>query len=142
MQLVACLLMSLCVGLASNAFADQPAEPSSAPQTPAAGTPPAHASTAPAAPGTSVAPSDAANDTAAADSAKRDAANDKLLRGKGYKPEAHNGRTLYCRKEAPLGSRFENKVCNTAEDLLRITQDAQDRTSEAQQRGQMTPNHN
>jgi hypothetical protein len=53
---------------------------------------------------------------------------DREMRSMGYTPETHNGRTVYCRKEAPTGSRFEKKYCATAEDVEAAVQAAGDFT--------------
>jgi hypothetical protein len=39
------------------------------------------------------------------------------LRARGYKAENRNGTTVWCRTEAPIGSRFESKKCATAAEL-------------------------
>jgi len=41
----------------------------------------------------------------------------KRLRAAGYRPEMHDKQLLFCRKEQALGSRFDKKVCSTAEAL-------------------------
>ena len=37
----------------------------------------------------------------------------KFFRAKGYREKFRKGEIVYCRKEAPLGSRFEQSVCLT-----------------------------
>lgn len=56
----------------------------------------------------------ASADTGATESEK---IKDREMRSMGYTPETHNGRTVYCRREAPTGSRFEKKYCASAEDV-------------------------
>lgn len=41
----------------------------------------------------------------------------KFFRAKGYKEKFRKGEIVYCRKEAPLGSRFEQSVCLTEEQM-------------------------
>jgi len=41
----------------------------------------------------------------------------KKLRAAGYKAEMHGSDVVFCRKEPVVGSRFDKKVCNTAEEL-------------------------
>jgi hypothetical protein len=51
---------------------------------------------------------------------------DRELRAQGYTAETHKGVTVYCRGEAPIGTRFEQKHCATAEDLEAAQQAGQD----------------
>src|SRR5438552_10953442 len=39
------------------------------------------------------------------------------LKAAGYKAEMHGETLVFCRREAQLGSRFEKKVCRTAETI-------------------------
>lgn len=41
----------------------------------------------------------------------------KLAKSRGYKLQKRDGQTVYCRSEAPIGSRFERQSCLT-EDVL------------------------
>lgn len=41
----------------------------------------------------------------------------KFFRAKGYKEKFRKGEIVYCRKEAPLGSRFEQSVCLTEDQM-------------------------
>jgi len=50
----------------------------------------------------------------------------KRLRALGYKPEVHNGVTVFCRKEMPLGTRFEKKICGNGDEIERNAQAARD----------------
>lgn len=61
-----------------------------------------------------------------------DAIEDKFLRQQGYKPEIRKGIRYYCRREAPLGSRFEQTVCLTAEQSRDNRQHSKEMTERAQ----------
>lgn len=67
-----------------------------------------------------------------------DSAEDKHLRALGYTPEIHNGVTIYCKKEAPLGSRFEQKTCTTAVQHIKTRQNSKEML-EGAQRLQVNP---
>jgi hypothetical protein len=122
MILAKVLSISLCMGVGSLAFADDPPRPTS--------TPPAE--TAAAAPATADAASTVTADKATADKAKSTDANAKTtaqggitldqaktLRMAGYKKEVRKGgEVYYCRSEAQMGSFFETKMCGTADDIL------------------------
>jgi hypothetical protein len=68
-------------------------------------------------------------------------AQTKRLRSQGYKPEVHNGRTVFCRKETQLGSRFEGKVCGTADEVDKAALNGKEVT-EAIQRDTVTRQSN
>jgi hypothetical protein len=72
--------------------------------------------------------------TNALPSSLQDSANsqDKSLRARGYKPETRGGTTVYCRKEAVLGSRFENKICRSAAELEHNSQAGKDMVQDMQ----------
>jgi hypothetical protein len=59
----------------------------------------------------------------------------KKLRAAGYKPEMHGKEVLFCRKEPVVGSRFEKKVCNTAEQLDAQMTNGRDAVETAQRMG-------
>src|SRR5260370_9891455 len=42
----------------------------------------------------------------------------KQILAKGYRPESHDGTTVYCRKETPVGTRFPTKTCRTSINIL------------------------
>jgi hypothetical protein len=63
---------------------------------------------------------------------------EKKLRSQGYKPEVHNGNTVYCRKETQLGSHFESKTCGSPEQIVRAQQDSKE-TLEKIQREERGP---
>ncbi len=117
MRFVAGLLISLS-SIVSQAVATEP--PTSA--QPGQTAPAAASTTAP-------------NSTAKTDPATKGGASEsqaKLLRAAGYKAEVRNGQTIYCRKEAQLGSRFESKVCGTADELERLTVKSKEAIDKAQ----------
>jgi len=66
----------------------------------------------------------------------------KRLKAAGYKPEVHGGEVVFCRKEAVLGSRFEKKNCNTAENLEQQMNNAQEMASQAQRNSTISPRGN
>jgi hypothetical protein len=91
--------------------------------TPSAATPPASSSSAASA-SAATTPAKPANDGDA---------DDKYLRQQGYKREVRNGQTYYCRSEVVVGSRFQNKVCGSAEQLTSARRQAQANVSKTQQ---------
>jgi hypothetical protein len=58
----------------------------------------------------------------------------KVLKAAGYKPEVHGSEIWFCRKEVIMGSRFEKKICNTADELRHIAADAQQQTDKITRR--------
>jgi hypothetical protein len=56
----------------------------------------------------------------------------KQLLAKGYKPQSHGDNVYYCRREQEMGSRFEHKVCKTADQITRDELDGQEMTQNAQ----------
>jgi hypothetical protein len=82
--------------------------------------PAAAATTAPAAATTS-GPVTAPSSSAAAAEAQKE----KQLRAQGYAPRMRNGQKEFCKREAPIGSRFESKLnCLTPEEADQIANDA------------------
>jgi hypothetical protein len=110
----------------SQSFAD---EPSPSPAAPAA-----------TAPATSAAAT-AATAAAAADAAKAAdlEAQTKKMKALGYKPEVQNGQTVYCRREQVLGTRFDKKMCGTAEDLARQAEQSKEQLEHVQRQGAAVP---
>ena len=111
----------LCVGVVSQTLAADPPQPAAQPtvvSTPAS-------TTTGNSPTASVANAAEAVKDVSEEQAKR-------LRMRGYRPEVRNGVTLFCRKEAPLGSRFESKICGTAANLDKATTDGKDLTQGVQ----------
>jgi hypothetical protein len=119
-----CLLMALALG---PCYAQSPA-PSSAPAAAAtsssASTP--QSTTSSAAPASTSAASSSASST---DSTPTGPSPDliKKARNEGFKPEVQkNGETIYCYKDASLGTRFETKKCVNADQLKAEIQRRQD----------------
>jgi hypothetical protein len=111
------LLMSLCVGLGSLAFADDPTPPNTAPPAATAATAPATADAASTSADT--AKSAATPAKTATSSAGVTPEQAKTLRSAGYKADIRKGVTYYCRYETHVGSRFETRTCSAPEDILR-----------------------
>jgi len=59
----------------------------------------------------------------------------KRLKAAGYKPEAHGDQVVFCRKEPVLGTRFQRKVCNTAEQLESLAATSQNEVEQMQRDG-------
>jgi hypothetical protein len=130
MRFIIGLALCFCAMQASQALADD--QTSSAAQ-PAPASPPAASSAAtPASSSTTAKPASDAKPAASSTGAAPDEATDKRLRSQGYKPEMHNGNTVYCRKETELGSRFPSKVCATPEQLANANKDSQDALDKVQ----------
>jgi hypothetical protein len=130
MRFIIGLALCFCAMQASQALADD--QTSSAAQ-PAPASPPAASSAAtPASSSTTAKPASDAKPAASSTGAAPDEATDKRLRSQGYKPEVHNGNTVYCRKESELGSRFPSKVCATPEQLANANKDGQDALDKVQ----------
>jgi len=118
-------LMLLCLGVNSHVRAADPPAPSSSAVQPGQPAPAAAAT----APSTTVSSAAATADLQKSEpGAKSDVTplQMKTLRSAGYKPEVRNGQTLFCRAEHVLGSRLEKKVCGTAADIERSTQNSQE----------------
>jgi hypothetical protein len=118
------LAVALSVGVVSIAWsADEPAPPATAPAAQ-----PAAPAAAAAASSTSTPAKAPAKETATADAGKNSEADaqEKHLLASGYKKKTHNGETVYCRKEMPIGSRFEKERCGTAQDMELQAQQARD----------------
>ena len=132
MRLIVGLLTCCCAFTVTQTFADEPpAQTSSADQPAQTSSPAATPSAAAPASSTASAQTTAASKPAASADAT-DEATDKRLRSQGYKPEVRNGTKIYCRKEAELGSRFESKICGTAEQLSNANKDSQDALDKVQ----------
>ena len=93
----------------------QPAPPSSAPTFATPATAPLSAPT-PKTPGASPAPSAAAV-APSPDAAAAAAATAKSAHNLGYSPRVRDGKTVYCRKEAKVGTRLETTTCVTPEQV-------------------------
>jgi len=114
-------LMSACVGAGSYALAADPPLPSNQVEP----VQPAPAATA-APPATPVAATDLSAKSEPTSKNDVSPAQMKAFRQAGYKAEVHNGRTFFCRREPQLGTRFESKVCGTAEEIERSTANSQE----------------
>ncbi len=57
------------------------------------------------------------------------------LKSAGYKAELRGEQLVFCRREAQLGSRFEKKVCSSAESLQQQAVSGQDLTNSVQRQG-------
>jgi hypothetical protein len=118
------LTVALGVSAASIAWsADEPAQPAATPAQPAAQ------------PAAQAAASNTANEAATKAPSKTTAASDtksptdpqeKRILAAGYKKKTQNGQTFYCRKETPIGSRFESERCETAEEMAMRAQQGKD----------------
>lgn len=126
MRYVTCLFVPLWVGVFSQTPAAEPAasDQSAATAVAAPTAAPTHtpAATTPAA---SDVPAEAPKEVDREKQAKR-------LRAMGYRPKVQNGRTIYCRSEAILGSRFEKSICGSADDIDKATQNSKDFTEGVQ----------
>jgi hypothetical protein len=56
----------------------------------------------------------------------------KQILAKGYRPERHGDKVLYCRREAQLGTRFETKTCRSSQRILEDEVLSKDATARAQ----------
>jgi hypothetical protein len=114
------LIVILCVQGLSSAWAAEPSAPQSTEAAPTA-TSPAAAPESPAsstAPTTSssAAPAKPAPTEAEVEAAKKALdAQAKRLRSLGYRPEVQNGRTVFCKKEAMIGTTFPTKTCGNGD---------------------------
>jgi len=114
------VLICLSAGAVSPALADPPATP-----------------TAPVSEATPPASAPAVDPATAASKPAVDPEENRLI-SEGYKLEMRNGQKVFCRREALLGSRFETKLCATAEQLKSVRQSGKDIVEEAQ-RHRITP---
>ena len=121
------MAVALSVSVVSIAWsADEPATPAATPAVqPAAQAAPAAAA---AASSTSTPAKAPAKETATADAGKNSEAEaqEKHLLASGYKKKTRNGETVYCRKEMPIGSRFEKERCGSAQEMELQAQQARD----------------
>ena len=146
MRMIIGVFAALSVGVLSQAFGtDPPAAEAAKPATPASASPSVDSS-ATTTPTPAKRPADLATTTTptSADGTKSvrliagDAAAEarlKKLRAAGYKPEAHGDEVVFCRKEPVLGTHFQRKVCNTAEQLESVASTGQDELEEMQRAG-------
>jgi hypothetical protein len=134
------VLLCLNAGAVSLALAD-PSPSAPAPETaaPAAAAPAAAPAAGPATSARAATPPAAARPEAPAKPAV-DPEENRLI-SQGYKPEMRNGQKVFCRREASLGSRFETKMCATAEQLKSVSQNGKDIVEDAQRRKITAPVH-
>lgn len=130
-SIVSVSVVALIFGTGTAFAADVPAQSDTPTST---ATPAAPTSTAtPAAPASAASPAAA---KPAAESPKNAptelTADEKRLIAAGYKLEVKGDKRIFCRKEATLGSRFEKKVCGTADQLASQTRDSKDMAEGAQ----------
>jgi hypothetical protein len=59
----------------------------------------------------------------------------KDLLAQGFKPQKQGDDIVYCRREAPVGSRFEQKICRTAEQINLQRSDSKEITEQLQRTG-------
>jgi hypothetical protein len=147
-------LAVISVGAMSPAFATDPPPPQQQPaaasptSTEVISPPPASAARVSDEPsGTSDPPADAARTSSpTADPKLKLVASDtgaekelNRLKSAGYKPEVHGSEVVFCRREAVVGSRFEKKVCNTAEKLQQQAAIAQELAEQSQRNARVSP---
>jgi hypothetical protein len=123
------LAISLSVSVVSIAWsADEPAPPAAAPAAqPAAQAAPASQPAASSTSTEAAAKAPAKETATAADNKNSEAdAQEKHLLASGYKKKTRNGETVYCKKEMPLGSRFEKERCGSAQEMELQAQQARD----------------
>ena len=136
MRLAVCVLACVAASAMTPALADPEANAPSA--TPAASAAPAAPAAAPAAtpaaattpvaahPAASTAPAAGEHPAVEIDAAQMDQL-EKHFVSEGYKVEMHNGEKIYCRREAPMGSRISSgQHCGTVAELASTTQEGRE----------------
>jgi len=133
-------LLSLVLMAAAPCMAQSPPTAPNATQAPSSSAPAASPSE-PTASGPS-APSSAPASASAAPSSTANASDEpspdliKQARREGYKPEKQkNGETLFCYKDASLGTRFETKKCVKPDELKMVIAARQDQRNLLNQTG-------
>jgi pyruvate/2-oxoglutarate dehydrogenase complex dihydrolipoamide acyltransferase (E2) component len=56
----------------------------------------------------------------------------KQILAKGFRPESHDGKTVYCRKETPTGTRFPTKTCRTSANIIEMEEKGKDLATDVQ----------
>jgi hypothetical protein len=130
-------LFSLMLAAAAPCMAQtEPSAPS------AAASPPAAASSAAPANAASASSSAPASSSARATSAATDDPSPDLIKKahrEGYKPEKQkNGETLFCHKDADIGTRFETKKCVKPDEIQVVIDARQDQRNLLRQQGACT----
>lgn len=158
MRVLSGLLPAICICLAGQAFAEPPQaeHPQPTPQAQAAeaATPPSTATTsAPSGPANADKSSSSAATTSPAATALSDTkapnrvvltdktltdAQVKELLSQGYRPQASADGVVYCRREAVMNSRFERKICKSADAIALEKRDSKEMTEHIQ-RSLMSP---
>lgn len=111
----------LSVALVMTSIVSSAAEPSTAPPAQAA------ANATPAKPATPATAATAATSPAASDAAANDPeATKKLAHSLGYSPRASGDKTVYCRREAVIGTRLETLTCLSAEQVTAMSKRSTD----------------
>jgi hypothetical protein len=144
LRLKSIVLILAAAAAAAPAFAQQAADaPKTAPATeaPAANTTPDTAASDAEAAATAALIAKANATAAAAGAAKpsakpTDAASIvKKAKQTGWRPEVHNGNTVYCRNDAEVGSRFSTRRCVSEIQLANIIEQAEFDKDQLKQRG-------
>jgi hypothetical protein len=143
------LLAILCMGMGALALAADPTPPATTSAAPPGSTDTASPAAADSAAADKAVADKAVADKAAADKAAADKAKSaaktatgpggvtpdqaKTLRSAGYKSSVQrDGQVYYCRYEAQLGSRFETKMCDTAENIMLSIANSKDAVNQMQ----------
>jgi hypothetical protein len=146
MRMIIAVFAALSVGALSQAFATDPPVTEAAKSTTPAAASPSVDSNATITPTPAERPADRKTKATAtsADGTKSvrlivgDSAAEarlKRLRTAGYKPEAHGDVVVFCRREPVLGTHFQRKVCNTADQLESVANTGQDELEQMQRDG-------
>jgi hypothetical protein len=113
--------MSIAVLWLASAMRTSASEPTIDPSSTAAGAQPAAAAVVPAEP------------MSTAEFARQQYL--KLAKSRGYKMQKRDGQIVYCRSEAPVGSRFERTFCYTEDVLLyRLKQEEENKAESSRPR--------
>ena len=131
------LLTVLCVGALSQAVAMNPPTSQSSTASAAPSSEPAASTSSPESNSTSAQAGPKTVKLVAGDADAQ--AQLKRFKAMGYKAELHGHTVLFCRKEPVLGSHFEQKACNSADELEKKTLDAQEATKLTQRNNGTLP---
>jgi hypothetical protein len=121
---IAILSCACAVGIARADEQPPPSAPAGQSSSATPGTPAADAAKAPTA--------DHASTPAADTTVLVTAEQEKKWRSQGYRPEKRGDTTMWCRREATIGSRFEDKKCWTAATLEENERNSQHYVEELQ----------
>jgi hypothetical protein len=131
MRMIISVFAALSVGFLTQAFGTDPPVAEAAKPTAAAPTSPSADSSAT----TTPAPADGTKTVRMIVADPAAEARLKRLRAAGYKPEAHGDEVVFCRREPVLGTHFQKKVCNTAEQLESLAATSRDEVEQMQRDG-------